>query len=1050
MSKKVIISLVFVAVLICALFATIKYIESTTEKTVSDVLTQQGINYKTVKHNFMESTLTIQGAVMKIAFLSDSVFTIDEIVVHEPNADALDAHVPERPLVAKEIQLHNIELAYKVNDIIQKVTVKNVTIGNWKQNLGRLALTINKEYNEAFFKALFDISVDSVKYSEIHDTGKLVVGHTPFMYTSKIKNIAINNIESTKIGSYVIEGADYTLDNNAGVAFINHVGKFEWSSIQLPPQDFWVFAAEIFPNALKGTLTEAQKMRLMTHIQAITNIFTNTKFELENVSLKQQDGSVTQDLVVLQGAHVQTEFDLANYTKANLTTSITGLNIDVKHLDFNRKEEELVTQFVGKIIPVDASFSLQLATNNMPSSLDIVLGVQNAGHSTNQIKVILPDEVLPRMFALGKSQAFDISEKEIQAWLFNTLLVSAETSYKDSGLLPKALIFASTENKKSVETTWEFISQQVSFLARKQLAGFGEKNIEALVACLHNPGELKIIAAPAQPMNLELLSAAFLLNPKNLNVSAVCTPGKSIVASANAVLQSQKSMVQGQSSTTKKTASNKQSSLNVDAPPTSNKSSASSTASAVTPEVTPEVAPKVAPEVVPEVAPQVASEVTPDANTAAAKVEPVKVTPSTEPTKAAKVAEVPVAPAVPAISEVSEVSEATETPVASAKSEQAEDVASQTGAKNTTAPNISPNVTPDTDSDVKPEVTPNTAPDAHTAVEKVEKQPISDAKAESVITQAPALPASQEEKTASTSDVVSKEAESKALEVPAAPAEPVEPAGPVESTPSTAPTAATEPTKTAKTAEVPAVSAEPVEPVTSTEATKAAEIPVVPAVSKASDISETPEKPAEPVKPEQAENVPTQTSGDAASEAQAVQAQEVAQQPQANLPAQPSAQQEKLSTPVVKETTPSIEAKTIETALTAPQPKKPGKALIVPSTEDAMGLTSFGADSQPDSCVEVIAKGQSPLKAVRLESMGAAIASWKTRDVKIQALGVLAVKQDGKVINDNDASFTLDVAQETPLTLCVQDNGAFTDTKIRLRVIFYHEDGSRTYSVVGR
>ncbi len=135
---------------------------------------------------------------------------------------------------------------------------------------------------------------------------------------------------------------------------------------------------------------------------------------------------------------------------------------------------------------------------------------------------------------------------------------------------------------------------------------------------------------------------------------------------------------------------------------------------------------------------------------------------------------------------------------------------------------------------------------------------------------------------------------------------------------------------------------------------------------------------------------------------------------------------------------------------TAPAPKKPGKAVIVPITTDTMSLTAFAPDKKPDSSIRVLAQGKSPLIAVRVESMGGSGASWKTKDVKTKAQGVLAVMQDGKLINASDASFSIDVDTPVSLDLVMQDKGVIADAKARLRVIFFHKDGSRTYSIVQR
>ncbi len=133
---------------------------------------------------------------------------------------------------------------------------------------------------------------------------------------------------------------------------------------------------------------------------------------------------------------------------------------------------------------------------------------------------------------------------------------------------------------------------------------------------------------------------------------------------------------------------------------------------------------------------------------------------------------------------------------------------------------------------------------------------------------------------------------------------------------------------------------------------------------------------------------------------------------------------------------------------TAPAPNKPGRAVAMSLDTDSMSLTGFAPDKKPDTGVRVLALSPSPLMAVRIETMDSQNPSWKTKDVKINALGVLGVMQDGKMLNAGDVSFSLDVSKATPLTLVLQDNGAMTDANIRLRVIFLHEDGTRTYAII--
>ncbi len=174
--------------------------------------------------------------------------------------------------------------------------------------------------------------------------------------------------------------------------------------------------------------------------------------------------------------------------------------------------------------------------------------------------------------------------------------------------------------------------------------------------------------------------------------------------------------------------------------------------------------------------------------------------------------------------------------------------------------------------------------------------------------------------------------------------------------------------------------------------------------------------------------------------------------PEVKAEAKPEAKAEaKPKAPVKAEVKPApvTSAKT-DAQPTAPAPKKPGKAVIVATTTDTMSLSAFAPDGKPDSSIRVLAHGKSPLVGVRVESIGAGNASWKTQSVKTKAVGVLSVMQDGKAINANDAVFSVDVSKPVSLDLVMQDNGNISNVKIRLRVIFFHKDGSRTYSIIQR
>ncbi len=531
MHNKVIIGIIAVLVLLGVPFLVIKSIERETEKQVAQALEQQKISAKLIKYNLLEDTLSIHDLTVKFAFLPNSVFMVDEVIISEPNKDALNPKALGRPLVAKQITLNNIHGTYNIQERLNNFHIKNLSIDNWAQNLGKVAELATKGFNEAFFSAVFDVSIDKIEYTGFSETGQLDIDNIPFSSKGKIASISMEKMNSTKVGSYTLKDLDYTYDNNQGVKIVSYLGEFSWERVNLPTPGFWALVMEILPNILNNSLTEAQKMRLLTYVESGMKLFANTKFGMNDVNLTLHDGIDTKNLLSLQNANLETDFDLEKYTKARLSTSLSGVGIDIKYLDLNTKDEAIFSELLGRILAVDAAFTLDLATNQEPSSLDISLGLQNVGHSEGKIQVILPEEVLPKLLASGKSQLFNITEQDLQKWALSTLIVSAEAAYKDVGLFPNTLAFASKQTKQSVEAIWQKTSQELAYVLRTHLPNFGAENSKAIQQCFRNPGTLKLSSTPAQPMNAETTAKTFIVNPELLNFAITCTPGKDILAS---------------------------------------------------------------------------------------------------------------------------------------------------------------------------------------------------------------------------------------------------------------------------------------------------------------------------------------------------------------------------------------------------------------------------------------------------------------------------------------------------------------------------------------
>ncbi len=152
---------------------------------------------------------------------------------------------------------------------------------------------------------------------------------------------------------------------------------------------------------------------------------------------------------------------------------------------------------------------------------------------------------------------------------------------------------------------------------------------------------------------------------------------------------------------------------------------------------------------------------------------------------------------------------------------------------------------------------------------------------------------------------------------------------------------------------------------------------------------------------------------------------------------------------VTKQETIEQPVKTTENLPTGGDPQNPSHASLSTHTRDLIGLKNFGPDGKPDTCIEMLAVNKSPIIAARLESYRGSYSSWKTKDGKVQAQGVLALlKEQDKLINPDDMSFVLDVTKPITLSVCVQDTGIINNKNNSIRIILYHKDGTRSYAVL--
>ncbi len=508
------------------------FVQAEVQDSVAQVLKEHGIEHKDVLYSLSNDSLTIRGIKFTVEALPGSVFHIDELFLSEPNLDALDPAVAGRPLVAKDIVVQNMRGSYTVGGAGKEFTLERVTTTGYKQNLGKVLALHGKGYTEAYFTALLDMSVERIENVNYSEKGQTVLDGEIFDSETTVALVSMKDISSATIGAYRIEGLSAMLREEQGKGALSFkLGSLVWDDITLPSPAYWAFFAQMFPKILDGSLTNEQFAELAQHPDISANLFDKTALTIENVTAVLGTDEEPFDLFSCKNFRLASDFDAEAQTFAKLHVAVKEMGLHAAFLDIDRNLDPLFKEITGDVLFVDASVDLDLEAQK-ESRLDISLGGKNVGTSRVSLAALLPADFLSYAFSNeSASSKIDISEEQFNQWFEESKVASLEVQYKDQGLLPQMLAFASKESNVPAPDMLKGLVPQIVGQVRSIVPQLPETTFASLEQCLNNPGALTLTAKPASPLKPFEAFMSFMANPASLNISATCAPGKNILES---------------------------------------------------------------------------------------------------------------------------------------------------------------------------------------------------------------------------------------------------------------------------------------------------------------------------------------------------------------------------------------------------------------------------------------------------------------------------------------------------------------------------------------
>ncbi len=532
MNKKYVIGGVIVVCAGIAGWFGVRTVETQTEKAVAEALAVVPAEAREIKYSLLGNTLTLKGVTYK---LSDEGFarkgSIESVEVKGFNrkyvftkSDA--AYNPDSlPVVAESIAAAGIDDTVTLGETTVEQKADSVRLTGWYQRLGTL-LSLHKEHKgeAAFFEELYRCRIDGMEASNVSIT---LSEEKMSPVSLSVERIALveglrapeagEKVSPVSLGFFGLRGS--------GPDVSGALKTLEIRDIRMPEPEL---VAEFFKVSKRIDAVSEEDLfgdvgeQIFTEMDRIIGEAYRDNMPVGRIFM--EGGSLNfQDTPEGKGAEpavysvTMKSFDyrlsMTEQGASRYVTDLSGLKMTFPK---TMEEADIISRYAPDGLTLNASSDSLLSRE--ACSGKVRYEVEGLGSLEGDMA--LQGDLRGLMNAMTSGD-----RGELNGFMSSIRLKNVNLTYRDSGLLPMSVEIGARWSDSTVESELAELSMLLGKMAQEKERPVRELG-EALRVMFENPGVMRMVIAPAQPMNfMEALTLASL-NPDELPLTFSAEPGK--------------------------------------------------------------------------------------------------------------------------------------------------------------------------------------------------------------------------------------------------------------------------------------------------------------------------------------------------------------------------------------------------------------------------------------------------------------------------------------------------------------------------------------------
>lgn len=532
MNKKYVIGGVIVVCAGIAGWFGVRAVETQTEKAVAEALAVVPAEAREIKYSLLGNTLTLKGVTYK---LSDEGFarkgSIDSVEVKGFNrkyvftkSDA--AYNPDSlPVVAESIAAAGIDDTVTLGETTVEQKADSVRLTGWYQRLGTL-LSLHREHKgeAAFFEELYRCRIDGMEASNVSIT---LSEEKMSPVSLSVERIALveglrapeagEKVSPVSLGFFGLHGS--------GPDVSGALKTLEIRDIRMPEPEL---VAEFFKVSKRIDAVSEEDLfgdvgeQLFTEMdriigEAYRDNMPVGRIFMEGGSLNFQDTPEEKGAAPAVYSVAMKSFDyrlsMTEQGASRYVTDLSGLKMTFPK---TMEEADIISRYAPDGLTLNASSDSLLSRE--ACSGKVRYEVEGLGS--------LEGDMALQGDLRGLVNAMTSGDRgELNGFMSSIRLKNVNLTYRDSGLLPMSVEIGARWSDSTVESELAELSMLLGKMAQEKERPVRELG-EALRVMFENPGVMRMVIAPAQPMNfMEALTLASL-NPDELPLTFSAEPGK--------------------------------------------------------------------------------------------------------------------------------------------------------------------------------------------------------------------------------------------------------------------------------------------------------------------------------------------------------------------------------------------------------------------------------------------------------------------------------------------------------------------------------------------